>query len=66
MKFDFKELEAERKRNRDERLKFIEMYVEWLKKTPNKVWSKHQAAFIDSVISSSNEIRKFLKDKKVI
>ena len=37
------EKEKERlRRNREERLKFIDLYVEWLKKTPNEVWSRQQ------------------------
>ena len=45
MKPDLEELEKQKKQNAEERLKFIEMYVEWLKKTPNKVWSKQQKEF---------------------
>ena len=41
-KKDLKELDEEINRNRKERFKFIDMYAEWLKKTPNKVWSKQQ------------------------
>jgi len=44
---NLKELEAEKKRNFDERLKFIDLYVEWLKKTPNNTWSKQQKKLID-------------------
>ncbi|UCE37227.1 MAG: hypothetical protein JSW00_17410 [Thermoplasmata archaeon] len=47
MKLDLKELEEDRKRNFEERLKFIDLYVEWLKKTPNEVWSKQQKELID-------------------
>jgi hypothetical protein len=42
VRVDVKELKAEIERNRQERLKFIDQYNEWLKKTPNKVWSKQQ------------------------
>ncbi len=28
-------------------MKFIDLYVEWLKKTPNEVWSKQQKELID-------------------
>jgi hypothetical protein len=49
MQFDLKALRKKRRRNREERLAFLEMYVEWLKRTPNKVWSKQHAAFIDAV-----------------
>lgn len=41
-KIDLKELEKEQERNSKERLKYIDMYTEWLKKTPNKKWSKEQ------------------------
>ncbi|MDO8553190.1 MAG: hypothetical protein Q7S22_00140 [Candidatus Micrarchaeota archaeon] len=39
-KVDLKELKLQKKKNFEERLRFIDQYVEWLKKTPNKVWSK--------------------------
>lgn len=41
-KKDFKELEEEKERNRKQRLQFVDMYAKWLKKTPNKKWSKEQ------------------------
>lgn len=46
-KKDFKELEEEKQRNRRQRMDFVDMYAEWLKKTPNKVWSKQQAKYLD-------------------
>jgi len=46
-KKDFAELEEEKKRNFEQRLKFIDMYTEWLKKTPNKVWSRQQNKFLN-------------------
>ena len=39
---DLCELEEEKKRNFKQRLEFIDQYVAWLKKTPNKKWSKQQ------------------------
>ena len=42
MDIDLKELEEHRRRNFEERLRFIDLYVEWLKMTPNRVWSKQQ------------------------
>ena len=39
---DLEELEKQKKRNFQQRLEFIDQYVEWLKKTPNKKWSKQQ------------------------
>ena len=47
LKIDLKVLEDDKMRNFEERLKFIDMYVEWLKKTPNSVWSKQQKELID-------------------
>jgi len=44
---DLKELEEEKQRNRQQRMDFVDMYAEWLKKTPNKVWSKQQAKYLD-------------------
>ena len=45
-KFDLKEIEEEKERNRKERMKFIHQYTKWLKKTPNKEWSKQQNKII--------------------
>jgi len=42
-----KEFEELKKRNFEERLEFIRKYAEWMKKTPNKVWSKQQKDLID-------------------
>lgn len=46
-KIDLKELQKEKEKNFRERLEFIDKYAEWLKKTPNKEWSKQQKALID-------------------
>ena len=53
MKINLSELEEKKERNREERLEFIELQVEWLKRTPNAVWSKQQAAFINAVLESA-------------
>jgi hypothetical protein len=47
---DLKALKKFKEENFRQRLEFIDMYVEWLKKTPNKIWSHQQAEFIDSLI----------------
>lgn len=49
MKLDLKDLEADKRRNFEERLAFIDLYVEWLKKTPNKVWSKQHKEFVNGI-----------------
>ncbi|MBI4053274.1 MAG: hypothetical protein HY394_04510 [Candidatus Diapherotrites archaeon] len=41
-KDELKELEEEKKRNFEQRMQFIDLYVEWLKKKPNKAWAKGQ------------------------
>lgn len=64
MKINFKELDEERKKKHEERLKFIELYVAWLKKTPNNIWSKHQKKLIDSSVKSLYNERKKEKRRK--
>jgi len=39
---DLKELEKEMESNRQQRREFVRLYAQWLKKTPNKVWTKGQ------------------------
>ncbi len=47
MNIDVEEMKESIRKNNEERLKFIDLYVEWLKKTPNKEWSKQQKKVID-------------------
>lgn len=42
-----KELDEAKRKNFIERLKFIDSYVAWLKRTPNKVWSRQLAKMLD-------------------
>jgi hypothetical protein len=44
---DLEELEQFRKRNREERLKFVRWYAEWVKTHSNKEWSQQQKELID-------------------
>jgi hypothetical protein len=53
MKIDLEELKKEKETNFKERLDFIDRYVEWIKATPNKVWSKQHKEFIDSAFQKS-------------
>ena len=66
MNVDLKELEEKKERNRKERLKFIELQVEWLKRTPNAVWSKQQAAFINAVLASAQRSGKGKERRKEV
>ncbi|KHO54209.1 MAG: hypothetical protein QT10_C0018G0005 [archaeon GW2011_AR19] len=44
---DLKELEEQKKINLKERLEFIKLYAEWIKKKSNKEWSSQQAKIVD-------------------
>jgi hypothetical protein len=44
---DLKEMRKWKKRNFKDRMEWIKKYAEWLKKTPNKEWSKQQKQIID-------------------
>ncbi|HII60418.1 hypothetical protein [Pyrococcus horikoshii] len=48
-------------REMSERIRYIKFYVEWLKKTPNEIWSKEQAEFINALLENANN---FPLDKK--
>jgi hypothetical protein len=44
---DLEELKKFKEENFKERIDFIRRYAEWLKKTPNKTWSKQQKDIIN-------------------
>lgn len=44
-----KELEEEKERNFRQKVEFIKLYAEWIKKTPNEEWSKKHSKFINSM-----------------
>lgn len=48
MKLDLEKLKKEKEKNFKERLKFIDLHVEHLKKTKNEVWSKEQKEFLET------------------
>ena len=41
-KIDIDEIEESIRQNREERLKFVRMYAEWVKRHSNKEWSSQQ------------------------
>ena len=43
---NLKELKKLKEKNFQERLEFIDRYVKWLKKTPNRKWSSQQKDLI--------------------
>ena len=66
MKIDLKELENQKKRDLKGDLEFIEFLVDYIKKTPNKVWSKHQADFINPILKGANTDKDlYLKVKEI-
>jgi len=52
---DLKEIDDDIARNRSQRLEFVTWYAKWIKRTPNRVWSKQQKEMLDSVIIAANE-----------
>ncbi len=44
-KKDLRELEKEKELNNRQRMEFVDLYADWLKKTPNRVWSKRHKKF---------------------
>lgn len=40
-------------KNRKQRLEFVKFWAEYVKKSPNAVWSKQQSDFINSVLRNS-------------
>ena len=51
MKINLKELDKEKEKNFLDRLKFIDLYVEWLKKTGDKKAFKVHNKFVNSLYS---------------
>ena len=49
------------------RIGFVKFWVDYIKRTPNKVWSKQQADFINSVLKGANQDKEFyLKVKEIM
>ena len=47
LKINLKEMEEDKRRNFEERLKFIDLLVDHIKSTPDEQWSKEQADVIN-------------------
>ncbi|MBI4162983.1 MAG: hypothetical protein HY513_04830 [Candidatus Aenigmarchaeota archaeon] len=52
---DIEKLKDRQKKNAEDRLKFIEMYAEWVRKNSNATWSKQQNMLINSQIRSAKQ-----------
>ncbi len=53
--FSPEELKSNRKLSKARRLKFIDSWVDFMKKNPNSVWSKLHADFVDMVYRKLKE-----------
>jgi len=54
------------KRDLNQRLKFVRLWANYMKKTPNKKWSEEQNVLINSVLkSASQDAVLYLKVKKL-
>lgn len=46
---------------------FVRFWVDYIKRTPNKVWSKQQAEFVNSILKSANQNKElYLKVKETV
>lgn len=52
IKIDFNKLEKEKRKNFEERLKFIDYWVKFIKEHSDEEWSEQQNVLIDSQINS--------------
>lgn len=67
MKVNLKEIGKQEERDLKGDLEFIEKLVEYVRKTPNEIWSKQQADFINSVMRSANTSPEdYIKIKKLV
>ena len=51
------ELIYDKEKNFQERLWFLHLYSDWVKSVPNKVWSRQQADFINSLFLNAKNYR---------
>ena len=51
----------------DERLSFVRLWANYIKRTPNQVWSKQYVTLINSVmLTASTDVKLYLKVKKAV
>lgn len=52
---------------RSDRIGFVEYWADYVKENPNKIWSKQQADFINSVMKGANVDKElYLKVKEIV
>ena len=52
---DLEEMKKWKKKNAEERLKFVRMHAEWMKKAPNSEWSRQQNVLINSQVKTAKK-----------
>ena len=56
-----------KEKNFESRLEFIRFWADYMKKNPNKVWSKQQADFINSLLKTANQdVRLYNRVKRIV
>ena len=55
MKANLKQINDDIERSLMQDLKFIDQLVDYIRKTPNKDWSRQQAAFINSILRTADQ-----------
>ena len=67
MKIDLKEIDEQEERDLKGDLEFIKLLVDYVKKTPNKIWSKQQAKYINSIMRSADvDLETYMKVKNIV
>ncbi len=52
---------------KSDRMGFVEFWADYVKNNPNKLWSKQQADFINSVLKGANQDKElYLKVKGIV
>lgn len=47
-----------------ERMRFVRMWADYVKRTPNDEWSRQQNVIVDSVFSANQDAALYLKVKR--
>lgn len=56
-----------KEKNFHSRLEFVRFWANYVREKPNKVWSKQQADFINSLLKTANQdVRLYKKVKKAV
>ena len=62
-----RDIDEQKERDLKSDLEFIGLLVDYVKRTPNKIWSKKQAEFINFNIKEANQNKDiYLKVKNII